>query len=276
MSAIKSGKVDTGFSWEGLVEQNLITYPKHKREGIYASNSSLCQRQTAGLQLLSFSPTKTRRQASAQFYFKIGSAIEKVMERALKKSGKLIGSEVYVQSTIDELPVSGRIDFVVNDPEDDILLVELKSCGKLPNSPKPYQLAQLHTYMLLTGVHKGLLWYVSRHVAGWDGGVIQRAFKVEPTQDVLEHAALQMIRGAVAGNRGVLPPIPAHMKKYKCGFCPLVPFCWDNEDVGLKFRQPKDGEVDEMNKEIDQIYNDLIGQQDSLQSEFKSFLSSIE
>ena len=216
--------------WESIIENELKTTSKEKRARIFASSAGLCSRQTAGMFFLP-EDLKNHRKASTQFYFKVGSLFEDIVGEALNKSGILLDRETRIEAYHKKLPISGRIDFVAKDPEDGgVVLLELKTCGKLPVKPKPAHLAQLLTYLALTGMPRGIIWYFSRTVAGWGGSLIQKVFEVEPTEDDIRDVLFKMTFGALSAKKKFLPPLPDDMKRYKCGFCPLIPYCWEGKD----------------------------------------------
>lgn len=222
--------------WKLLIEKGLKTKSYPSRDRIFASSAGHCERQTAGLMMMR-DEFESKISASSKFYFKIGSAVEEVVENAFKSQEVFVTSEYRIEAPYDWLPLSGRIDFVIKDPENkDLVLVELKTCGKLPTSPKPYHLNQLMTYLTVTGKKRGLLWYVSRHVSDWSGTVLQEVFEIEASYSDKIPIANRLAMGTVYYEKNLLPPIPTEMKKYKCGFCPLVPFCWDDEP--MKFSGP--------------------------------------
>lgn len=258
--------------WEGIIERTLKSVGKSGRDRIFASSAGLCERQTAGLMML-FDESGDKRRASTQFYFKIGNAFEDVMSRAFQKAGMEVDRETRVEAVHPQLPVSGRIDFILRDPEDDeLVLMELKTCGKLPTQPKPVHLAQLMVYLTLTGMEKGLLWYVSRTVAGWDGDLIQKVFEVKPLPIDKYNVSLKMAIGTISANRGVLPPKPEEMKKYKCGFCSLIPYCWDGKDVGVRAKTPSVKEYMKILQMADVIAKEMVESQEFLKEEFEKVM----
>lgn len=215
---------------ELTLEDSLATSSKSIRRGIYASSAGLCARQTAGVLLLD--PDKeTHRKASAQFYFKLGNAFESVVSRAFERAEILIDQETRISSYHTDLDISGRIDFVIRDRafSDSLSLVELKTCGKLPDKPRPAHYAQLMTYLVLTGMPRGYVLYISRNVAGWNGELIQKAFLIEPTLKERETVLLNVTLGSEYYKQRALPNKPTSMKRYKCGFCPLIPYCWEDD-----------------------------------------------
>ena len=254
--------------WEGIIERTLKSVGKSGRDRIFASAAGLCERQTAGLMML-FDESGDKRRASTQFYFKIGGAFEDVMSRAFNKANMEVDRETRIEAYHSELPVSGRIDFVLRDPEDDeLVLMELKTCGKLPTQPKPVHLAQLMVYLTLTGMKKGLLWYVSRTVAGWDGDLKQRVFEIEPLEIDRYNVSLKMAIGALSAKAGFLPPKAETMKRYKCGFCSLIPHCWEGTDVGVRAKTPSIKAYGKILKMADEIAKDVVENQEYLREEF--------
>lgn len=220
--------------WETLLESNLGYKSKPSRDKIFGSNAGLCARQTAGMILLD-DDFVNHVGPSSEFYFKIGQGFEKVVKKALKNSGVRFADELSVTGQMDTgLPkVSGRVDFTV-ERDGELVLIELKSCGKLPDRPKLYHLEQLKTYMLMSGINKGVLWYISRNVANYKGELQMAIFEVEPTEEHLYEVALTIATGSLGAVQETLPQIPPHMKKYKCGFCPLVKKCWDGGEIKMK------------------------------------------
>jgi len=265
----KKAKSMEDFKWEQLIENNLISVGKPGRDRIFASQAGLCERQTAGLFYLD-SDEEIQRKASAQFYFAFGNETENIMARAFDKADVLIDRETRIEAYHDELPISGRIDFVLKDVYDEgsLVLMELKTCGKLPARPKPPHLAQLKTYMLLTGMKKGLLWYVSRTVAGWNGDLKQKTFEITMTHSERTEIAGRIALGAVYAKSGHLPKRPEYMKKYACGFCPLIKFCWDDEDIGLIYKKPRSGIETENWRKALAIANDVMDNQEKLMTHF--------
>lgn len=261
--------------WEALLERNLkeVGYPS--RSKIYGSNAGLCERQTAGLLLLS-DEHEAHLNAASQFYFSIGSTYETLVKRALEREGILLVDEMPIELDIGNTSVSGRIDFVIEDPNNhDMVLVELKSCGKLPTQPKYHHLAQLQTYLLLSGLPRGLLWYISRSVADYTGKVSQVVFEVEPTEDEFHQVALSLARGAIFAKEGAIPPIPAHMRKYKCGFCPLVPYCWDGEDISLEAIEPGTKLLNTLLNEADQTVKWLLDERPDRLNNFEFSVAAV-
>lgn len=272
----KKSEPDIG-KWEGIIERNLTSVGKVGRSRIFASAAGLCERQTAGYTFFDKDEAGENRKASTQFYFKLGNAFEQVVQRAFRKAGVHIDDETRIEAYHEDLPISGRIDFVISDPEDGKLtLVELKSCGKLPTQPKKPHLAQLMTYLVLTGQPRGLVWYISRTVAGWDGVLKQRVFEVEPTEEERYDTALRLALGAVYAREGYLPDKPEHIKKYACGFCSLIPHCWSGMNVGIIYKTPSLEKKHELLREATFIAEDVILNQEELRQGFDDVMLGSE
>lgn len=254
-SPFKTGKIKTpGISKhpvESLLQRELTTTSEPSRNKIYASNAGLCERQSGTMMLLS-DEFKNKMDAPSQFYFAIGNSFEDVVSRALKSSGEYLYREFYVDFPFDWLPIGGRIDFIITHPEDgDIWPVELKTCGKLPDSPKPSHYSQLMTYLILTGLDKGIIWYISRTPGNWKGILQQKVFEIEPTENEKIWVAERMVNGALFAEKNLIAPKAPKIKKYKCGFCPLIPYCWDGADFSdvIDGRKPNADELKEITEE---------------------------
>ena len=274
-SKSKSTPIIGSNKWTKIIEDNLKSTSKPSRDRMFASSAALCPRQSVGLQMIPKEYTEVMK-ASSQFYFGIGNTFEDIIGRAFNNADLLVDKETRVEATHPEMNLSGRVDFVIRDPDDEneLVLVELKSCGKLPTKPKPAHLAQLMTYLCLTGMSKGLVWYVSRNVADYSGQISQAIFEVTPTKAEKKKTIYKLARSTVYSKHNILPGIPLDMKKYKCGFCPLIPHCWEGTPL---FEEPiKSAElgVKDLIMEIDKIIKWIEDRQDSLREQFIEVVES--
>lgn len=214
---------------------------------IYPSNSGLCVRKSVAMTLLP--ETATERQTVVnQMYFRIGSAIEDVVVESLERGGVLLAREFKVKRDWKDAEVSGRIDAVV-EVNDRIIPIEIKSCGsKLPTSPRLSHLAQLETYMICTGMHMGLVVYVSRTVGTWSGKLKYRVFPVEMDFSYIVRVAEKLADILVYTNASVLPEVPFENDK-ECKFCPMIKYCWPpHEDKFDLDRFAKDPSADDLSE----------------------------
>ena len=262
--------------YEAILEKELVQTGGGKMTRIFASSAGQCERQIAGLYYLPDGYKRVRK-ASAEFYFSVGSLYEKIVSKALHKAELFVDAETRVEAYHEDIPLSGRIDFTIKDPEDldSLILVELKSCGKLPERPRHGHLAQLMTYLTVTGMPKGVIWYISRSVAGWGGDLLQRSFEIEPDWEEKWNSIFTTAFGAVHAREGLLPPLPPTMKKYKCGFCPLIPFCWDGDaSIIGGYAEPTPEQVGELWDEASAIADDFIEHQDDLKEKYYELMLS--
>ena len=199
----------------------------------WASGSGLCFRKTAAEKLLPRSPEA--RDTAQQLYFKIGSVFETVVEQRFKDKGVFLDSELRVADPIINL--SGRIDFVINF-NGEILLVELKTCGKLPSAPRKGHSAQLLNYLALTGIERGIVWYISRNVADWHNPLLHSPFYHTPTEEELRRTIFNTAYGREWALQGGMPGKPDFMKKSYCGFCSMQDHCWNGEPTSLQTSIP--------------------------------------
>jgi CRISPR/Cas system-associated exonuclease Cas4 (RecB family) len=268
-SGFKKGKISRkeveGY-WEGIIEQGLKTESLGSRNRVFASSVALCERQTAGLLMLP-DTFKIKRQASTQFYFKVGSLYESIMAEGFQRNRVFVTDELRVEIQHPELTVSGRIDFVLKDEDEQPIIMELKSCGKLPTSPKPHHLAQLHAYMIITGQSKALLWYVSRSISDFSGVLKQKVFEVKLTEDQKRTIATRIALGCLYSDSDYIPPKPEHMKKWRCGFCPLIPMCWNGVDLIPDFYDPDEEDHLGFVKQAEVIAEEMI----EAQKEYKLY-----
>lgn len=261
--------------YEAVLETHLAQFEEGgPMDRIFASAAGQCERKIAGMYFLPEGHSRTRK-ASAEFYFGQGNLFEEIVSKAFHKAGIFLDAETRVEAYHPEIPLSGRIDFTILDPEDEdeIVLVELKTTGKLPERPKPGQLSQLMTYLVVTGMDKGILWYISRNVAAWGGDLLQRAFVIEPDYEEKWKSIFTTAFGAVHARERLLPPLPPHMKKYKCGFCPLTDFCWAGDTSLLEgYEHPTPKQSDKLWDEASAIADEFMERQDELKSAYRELM----
>lgn len=227
MAVLKTGK-PIDFQLGKIIETSDIRERSIGSKKIYPSNSGLCARKSVAMTLLPKTATETHN-ITNQMYFKIGSAIEDVIVESLDRGGILLAREFKVKRDWKSALVSGRIDALVSMNEN-TYPVEIKSCGsKIPAKPRLSHLAQLETYMICTGMHHGLLVYVSRTVANWRGELKYRVFSIEMDSSYIDRVAEQLAMTLVFTDASILPGIPFSDDK-ECRFCPLIGYCWPPQE----------------------------------------------
>jgi hypothetical protein len=191
---------------------------------IFASDSQ-CPRRSV---LFNFTEDTIPKSESSEFYFKIGDALQAVVETAFSNLGIFIASETYIPD-IEGMNLRGKIDVIINH-DNQIKLLEVKSCGGLPSKPKEAHVHQASIYQLATGLPTSIV-YVSRHVYDWKNQRLKiRAFDIlEDEKTSLSLAKkLTYINYCIEAER--LPAIPKHLNQDEhCFFCPFKPICFERE-----------------------------------------------
>lgn len=173
--------------------------------------------------------------------FKWGSAAEEVVAAALEQSGRKVDREVRVEVSSfpsdNPLPITGRIDFLLDDA------IEIKSEKKASNvtsGPKMSHVLQAATYGVAQGLAEVFIAYLTKDT----NDVIVWSVDVAMAAQILEHKAergAQIFRAAKSGAVEP-PPVPADYKsdKFPCSWkssrkggapqrCPFWAKCWEEE-----------------------------------------------
>jgi PD-(D/E)XK nuclease superfamily len=203
------------------IKSGLQTIEKRsKRERLHASNAGHCGRRSV------LSMTKSNDELvspASALYFKIGNSIEEVVLDALYHVGVLVFRQYKLHD--EQLNLTGIIDGIVF-ANGALSLLEIKSCGALPEKPKPEHLAQSFLYSALTGLNAKII-YVSRNVATWNGELLIREFTLPDNKDEMLKYVKQAAIARVCLSKKLLPPMPNGFKKSNCSNCPFIPHCWN-------------------------------------------------
>lgn len=208
--------------------QGILTEIKgaSSRPYLWGSDAGLCARRNVLLEHNSW--IASEKSAASAAYMAIGVALENLLAEGLHRNGKLL-AQSFPLVQMPELKISGKIDLVVYDQSDELALIEVKSCGKLPTEPNPVHLAQIQTYAAVSGIQKAWLTYISRNVRDEYGPKLAlRSFRVDTSPVVLISRLQTASLSRFASNAHVLPPVPAHFRKHtECHYCEFRDsFCW--------------------------------------------------
>jgi CRISPR/Cas system-associated exonuclease Cas4 (RecB family) len=215
--------------WNSLLS---TTEPPSQRPYLYGADAGMCARKNvfhANNTWVPFDKTP-----ASIGYMAIGDALENMLAKGLSDKGKLVAQNMRLVD-MALLKISGKMDLIFSDNNDELRLAEIKSCGALPSEPKINHLAQVEMYAAVSGFDRVWLTYVSRNVRNSFGPKISmKTFEVAVTPDVIrtrfEIAALSML----ASKHGKLPPKAAHFRKsQECLYCPFLDFCWGKVESGL-------------------------------------------
>jgi hypothetical protein len=195
----------------------------NRRERMYASDSGFCERQAA---LNATSEGLSNQTAASTAYFEIGSRIEEVVLDALFNQGALLFKQYRLPDV--GLNLGGFIDGIIT-VAGRIRVLEVKSCGALPDKPKGPHAAQALVYAAITGLPASLL-YFSRNVAKFGGQLLIREFELDEAYGEKRAALFRAVYARMAMDAGVIPDKPAHiLNEAACGFCNFTNVCWGGE-----------------------------------------------
>lgn len=209
-----------------IVQGLTKTYPTRRREHLFAGDAAMCHRK-AVFSLLVGEDDMTRVEASGVIYMRLGSAFHDIIADAFRGAGLLLASEVRLEP--DFLNLAGYVDDVI-ELDGKPLIIEVKTCGALPSTPKPWHYEQAMTYSLVTGIRDPIVLYVSRNVASYDGRLLMAPLQITADDDKYEMIARRLVQADEYAKLGKIGEIPIHIRdEGDCGFCPFKAICWDSE-----------------------------------------------
>lgn len=198
------------------------------RKHLYGASAAFCPRQNY---LMSHDwPSGTNVSSTSSLYMNIGNGIESAIVEGLTKNGRLYAENVYIPTI--EPRVSGKIDIVYADENDEFAIGEIKSCGALPTQPKLGHFWQTATYSAISGVDNVKIIYMSRNVIDDRQNIAIRAFKLDMTRDLLTQVFTKILVSQTSIDENWMPPIPATFRKStECRFCMFNgSVCWSKPD----------------------------------------------
>jgi CRISPR-associated protein Cas4 len=143
----------------------------------------------------------------------IGNDIHLKLQDVLKEEGYQI--EVGVSIKIGEFKLVGRVDALKDDGENPHLM-EFKTAQEVPQEPYESHVLQVQAYLLMTGLEKGYLVYLSRK----DGRV--KVFKVVKDKKALK----KLVERAYIFYKALKEKTPPPPEKGPwCNNCPFVLTC---------------------------------------------------
>lgn len=216
----------------GLAIAGLSTISPTSREGrLYASDAGACARKAV---LSATSNDMILNNPASNAYYGIGNAIEELLIKGLTKSDAILFSQYRLPPV--GINMGGYIDAIVI-VNGKIRVLEIKSCGKLPNGPKPAHTSQAAIYSAITGLPATLL-YMSRSVANATGALQLAEFELESYHSVKRDAVYSAVLADVCVKRGVVPHKPYTMTEEKmCDeiYCPFTAICWHGQKLPVTY-----------------------------------------
>lgn len=200
--------------------------PATARPYLYGSDAGLCARRNVLLQNNSW--VTSSKSPTNLAYMAMGVGLEDMLAASLHDKGRLLIQSLRLP-LFPEFKVSGKIDFVIFDHQEELSLIEVKTCGKLPLEPKPTHLAQIQTYAAISGINRAWLTYISRDVRVDFGDTLAiRSFFVDCSDEALLNRLTIASLSFLSEREKLLPPVPAHFRKHtECHYCEFRDlFCW--------------------------------------------------
>lgn len=151
-------------------------------------------------------------------YFAVGNSIHDAIRKALEQSKVLVANEVRITFG----PIHGFIDDIIISAETGGLkIIDVKTCGQLPNRIKSGQGEQLLLYALLTGISEASIVYVSRNVANFNGLMLKEIPALINGQ-AMEKVARVIAESLVYSERHLVVGRPEYrLTRETCGWCPF-------------------------------------------------------
>lgn len=224
------------------------------RDHMYGSAAAFCPR--ANFLFANLPESDSETSPESVLYMKIGDGIESAIAEGLADKDKLVYSNLRIPMTRPW--IGGKIDLVYFDRNDELVIGEVKSCGRLPTKPKYTHMQQLLTYLAYGGYKKGYLIYQSRSVArGPD--VMMRVFEADATDDNLFKVLKKICFTEASIIGGHLPSIPASFSaEGECNFCFFKAGCWEGSEFVASFDKTNVSDHKMLMAEADAWAKDLL------------------
>lgn len=229
--AIRVGKAPLRTTAEAFLV-NSLSSPKEITPipHLYGASAAWCPRQNFFLTKdWDFGSTDS---PSSNLYMSIGNGIEDAICDGLTRKGRLLFNNLYLPPM--DPKVSGKIDIVYIDQDDQIAIGEIKSCGTLPSKPKESHLTQLLTYAAVGGYDRCNLIYVSRNVADQHGNILLRVFNIKIDDDTMLDILERVCLSQKVRDENWMPNPPATFTKATCFYCQFKDVCWGDKQHLLR------------------------------------------
>jgi len=152
--------------------------------------------------------------------------ITEVLKSKKNSHVELLKSEMPLMMKQKDFTISGRIDNLVLAKIDDTkVLVEVKSCTKLPEVPKPENIMQLQFYMYATRTWDGALVYVQKD------NLQTKTFHIRCRKETAHRilSRFETLHKHLTENTLPAPEAKLNKKrKWACNYCPYLEECNKN------------------------------------------------
>ena len=207
---------------EDLIRQAILEsareYQQDRRDSIHITDLTTCLRRSYYTKKLGF-PLNEK----IAFWLLFGAVIHELLTPVI---AKYLNGEREVQTTYkyQGIEIQATADVLADD-----VVVELKTCNKLPYSPYKSHLEQINAYIHIFDVPKGLIVYISRTQ------LEVRIFDYYGDADLFYHTLEKAKILKYALDKGVPPPcnIPITERKFYCKECPFKDICVNDSVLHL-------------------------------------------
>lgn len=211
------------------ITKGLLTRYKTRRNRFFAKDSAVCYRRS-NFFVLAPEEWSEKFDAAGELYTAIGNAMHDAITKGFQNSGVLLAAEIRMPDV--SMNLGGRIDAIVQLENQEPRVVEIKTVGALPASPRSDHRTQALVYSLITGLDNPILLYQSRSVASFGGDLTMREFELTSSEAELTEVAIDLSISYFSALAKKLPPKPLKFgSKSACGFCPFTKYCWDGEPI---------------------------------------------
>jgi hypothetical protein len=196
------------------------------RKRMYGSSAAWCPRNNFLQSVGDFDGGNDVFPPTASMYMAIGNGLEQALVDGLYRNKLLLFNNLTMPKC--DPNVGGKIDLVYINPDNEIAIAEVKSCGKLPLKSKPEHQAQLMVYSAIAGYSNCTLVYLSREVRGPTGNPLIKCFQMDTSEEAILAVLEKITFSQIAINENWIPPIPATFAKTtSCRYCQFNQFCWE-------------------------------------------------
>lgn len=251
-SLAKEGKVKDyvgDFELENLFKS--LTVPSRVKEKLngklFASEAGNCARKNVISSTIDLVETM---EISGKFYTNVGQCIEEVFAELLEHNSKLISNSLRIYDDVKfvkefndnfilyqndvRIGFSGIIDLIVQN-NGELTLIDVKTCGELPEKVSNQYEKQILFYSAVTGIDNVAILYQSRNIKGsFSEPIDLRVIKVSTEYDKLLEVVTTAYFSKLCFENEILPTKNEKYKKtVHCKYCNFSNFCYEGEALEL-------------------------------------------
>lgn len=248
-------------------EEEMAKYGRKHSWRLYGTDAAYCPRKAV---LYGAEERVHETRPEGKMYMALGTAAEDVLVDGFHNSGMLLWKQYRVPE--GEINVGGKVDIIAF--LEYVFGVEVKTCEKVPDQPKPEHEAQALLYSLLLGIPFKLLYQSRKVVRSVPGGRVELDFgllDVDTSHERLWATAVGLARSYVYSLERLLPERPSHFTKTgNCTYCPFKQMCYGSEPFPIPVPGP--GVREDVEARVRQLATLLMDQRPSKKIGMLKFL----